>query len=389
MPAAILTSDQLRSSVAVMDRGTFVSWLTLQSIDGVGDRTLLKLVQAFGSPNAVLSAEQDELIQAGCSAELAGSIRRGLPTNVRQQIDKQITTAEQLKVRVLTLFDQSYPVRLRTIPDPPPLLYVSGTLSAQDDVAVAIVGGRQATPSGRVVTEEIAKDLAGTGVTIVSGLARGIDAAAHRGALAGKGRTIAVLGCGIDRTYPPEHQALRRSIETHGAVLSELPIGSSPLSHHFPRRNRIISGLSVGVLVSEAAKDSGSLITAKLALEQGREVFAVPGSVKEDACRGSNSLIKEGATLVERAQDILDEILPQIDARLRAALRVEAAPAPSQTPLRSEDSVVYEALSYEARSVDMVIETTGLNAAKVAASLLMLELLGRVRQLPGQQYIRL
>ena len=372
-----------------MDQGAFLSWLTLQSIDGVGDRTLLKLVQAFGSPHAVLSAEQDNLIQAGCSVELARSIRCGPPATLRQHLDKQIRIAEQLNIRVVTLFDRDYPARLRTIPDPPPLLYVSGTLSAQDDVAVAIVGGRRATPSGRVVTEEIAKDLAGTGVTIVSGLARGIDAAAHRGALAGKGRTIAVLGCGIDRTYPPEHQMLRRSIEAHGAVVSELPIGSSPLSHHFPRRNRIISGLSLGVLVSEAAKDSGSLITAKLALEQGREVFAVPGSVKEDACRGSNSLLKEGATLIERAQDILDGILPQIDARLRATLRVEAASALPHAPLKSEDSPVYEALSYEARSVDMVIETTGLSPAKVAASLLSLELSGRVRQLPGQQYIRL
>ena len=372
-----------------MDQGALVSWLTLQSIEGVGDRTLLKLVQAFGSPDAVLSAGQHDLVQAGCSSELAGSIRRGLPASVRQQIDKQIGTAEHLKIRVLTLFDRSYPARLKTIPDPPPLLYVSGTLSAQDDVAVAIVGGRRATPSGRVVTEEIAKDLAGTGVTVVSGLARGIDAAAHRGALAGKGRTIAVLGCGIDRTYPPEHQALRHSIEANGAVLSELPIGSSPLSHHFPRRNRIISGLSLGVLVSEAATDSGSLITAKLALEQGRDVFAVPGSVKESACRGSNGLIKEGAKLIERAQDILDEILPQIDARARAALRVEAARASSHAPLQREDGLVYEALSYEARPVDMVIESTGLSAAKVAASLLSLELSGHVRQLPGQQYIRL
>lgn len=371
-----------------MDQGALVSWLTLQSIDGVGDRTLLKLVQAFGSPNAVLSAEPGDLIQAGCSAELAGLIRRGPPATVRRQIDKQIATAEHLGVRVLTLFDRSYPARLRTIPDPPPVLYVSGALSARDDVAIAIVGGRRATPSGRVVTEEIAKELAGTGVTVVSGLARGIDAAAHRGALAGKGRTIAVLGCGIDRTYPPEHQALRRSIEAHGAVLSELPIGASPLSHHFPRRNRIISGLSLGVVVTEAAQDSGSLITAKLALEQGREVFAVPGSVKEEACRGSNGLIKEGATLIEQAQDILDGILPQIDTRLRATLCVETASAPTHAPLRGEDGVVYEALSYEARSVDMVIESTGLSVQKVAASLLSLELSGRVRQLPGQQYIR-
>jgi DNA processing protein len=372
-----------------MDAVSLTSWLVLQAIDGVGDRTLLRLIQAFGSPNAVLAATQDDLVQAGCSSDLAESLRRSPELKIRRQIDRQVQVVERLKVRIITLFDQSYPARLRTIPDPPPLLYVKGALLPQDDVAVAIVGGRRATPSGRIITEEIAQDLAGAGVTIVSGLARGIDAAAHRGALAGKGRTIAVLGCGIDRTYPPEHHPLRQSIESHGAVISELPIGSSPQSHHFPRRNRIISGLSLGVLVSEAATDSGSLITAKLALEQGREVFAVPGSVKEDACRGSNGLIKEGAKLIEGAQDILDEIVPQVDARLRARLSLGGAPSDSPAPLGKEDTLVYEALSYEARSVDAVIESTGLSAAQVAATLLSLELYGRVRQLPGQQYIRL
>ena len=372
-----------------MDKESLASWLTLQAVDGVGDRTLVKLVQAFGSPKAVLAAELGELIKAGCGPELAECVRRGPSPNVLQQIDRQIQTIERLKIRISTLFDPSYPARLRTIPDPPPLLYVSGALLPHDEVAVAIVGGRRATPSGRVVTEEIAKELAGGGVTVVSGLARGIDAAAHRGALDGKGRTIAVLGCGIDRTYPPEHQTLRRRIEAHGAVISELPIGASPLSHHFPRRNRIISGLSLGVLVSEAAKDSGSLITAKLALEQGRDVFAVPGPVREGACEGSNGLIKEGAKLVERAQDILDEIVPQIDARLRASLSAGGVREALRKPMGEEDGLVYEALSYEARSVDSVIESTGLNAAKVAASLISLELSGHVRQLPGQQYIRL
>jgi DNA processing protein len=372
-----------------MDAAALTSWLTLQAVDGVGDRTLLKLVQVFGSPKAVLAAGVDELVQAGCSAELAASVRRDQDPNIRREIDRQIKAAERLKIQVLTLFDSSYPARLRTIPDPPPVLYVSGALSALDDVAVAIVGGRRATPSGRAVTEEIAKELAGGGVTIVSGLARGIDAAAHRGALAGKGRTIAVLGCGIDRTYPPEHQQLRRTIEERGAVISELPIGASPLSHHFPRRNRIISGLSIGVLVSEAAKDSGSLITAKLALEQGRDVFAVPGPVKEEACRGSNGLIKEGAKLIERAQDILDEILPQLDARLRAELPSGVEPSVPREVLRKEDAVVYETLSYDARSIDTIIETTGLSPAQVSASLLSLELSGHVRQLPGQQYMRL
>jgi DNA processing protein len=275
---------------------------------------------------------------------------------------------------------------LRTIADPPPLLYVSGTLLQADEVAVAIVGGRRATPCGRLITEEIARELAGMGITIVSGLARGIDAAAHRGALAGQGRTIAVLGCGIDRTYPPEHETLRRHIEAQGAVVSELPVGAPPQSHHFPRRNRILSGLSMGVLVSEAAMNSGSLITAKLALEQGREVFAVPGLVKEEACRGSNGLIKAGAKLVERAQDILEEIIPQMDARMRAQVsRQESPPTLGRNRLGAEEALIYEVLACEAQSV---IERTGLSAAKVAATLLLLELSGHVRQLPGQQYIR-
>jgi DNA processing protein len=371
-----------------MDEAALTSWLMLQAIDGVGDRTLVKLIQAFGSTDAALAATTDDLLYAGCSPELAESIRRGADTTVRQQIDRQVKIIERLKVQTLTLFDPSYPSRLRAIPDPPPLLYMSGALIQQDDIAVAIVGGRRATASGRLLTEEIARDLSERGVTIVSGLARGIDAAAHRGAVAGKGRTIAVLGCGIDRTYPSEHHALRRNIESHGAVISELPIGAAPHSHHFPRRNRIISGLSLGVLVAEAATNSGSLITAKLALEQGREVFALPGSVKEDACRGSNRLIKEGAKLIEGAQDILEEILPQVDGRQRAMMRLEATALDAPAPLKRDDLLVYESLSYEAQSVDAVIERTGLSAAHVSAILLSLELSGRVRQLPGQQYIR-
>ena len=372
-----------------MDAAALNSWLALQTIDGIGDRTLLKVVRTFGSPVAVLQAARVDLIRAGCNPELAESIRRGPELKMCRQIERQLKVIERLKIRVLTVFDPSYPARLRMISDPPPLLYLSGTLEDRDDVAVAIVGGRRATQSGRLITEDIASKLARAGVTIVSGLARGIDAAAHRGALAGNGRTIAVMGCGIDRTYPTEHEALRRSIESHGVVMSELPIGASPLSHHFPRRNRIISGLSLGVLVSEAAAESGSLITAKLALEQGREVFAVPGSIREEACRGSNGLIKEGAKLIDQAQDILDEILPQIETGRRTALSAVKAEPDSREPLDREGALVYDALAYEARSVDTVIASTGLSASQVAATLLSLELLGRVRQLPGQQFVRL
>ncbi len=224
---------------------------------------------------------------------------------------------------------QLYPPRLTTIPDPPPLLYVSGSLERADHQAVAIVGSRKATAAGRLLTEELSRELASLGFTIVSGLARGIDAAAHRGALAGKGRTVAVLGCGIDRTYPPEHASLRKQIESDGAVIGELPLGSYPHGYHFPRRNRIISGMCLGVIVTEAAMDSGSLITARLAADQGREVFAVPGFVKNETSRGPNGLIKQGATLVETVDDVIEELLPQLNDSLRERLttRVSAGAA--------------------------------------------------------------
>jgi DNA processing protein len=267
-------------------------------------------------------------------------------------------------------------------------LYITGTLTEQDELAVAIVGARRATAAGRAMTEELSRDLAALGVTVVSGLARGVDAAAHRGALAAQGRTIAVLGCGIDRTYPPEHERLRRQIEERGAILSEAPVGAPPHSHHFPRRNRIISGLSLGVIVTEAAINSGSLITARLAAEQGREVFAVPGFVKEDTSRGTNALLKEGAGLIERAQDIIDAILPQLEPALRLRLQPSREKNERSDQLGKEEQLVYDALSYDSLTVDDVIVITGLSVSTVMASLLSLELRQRVRQLPGQRYLR-
>jgi DNA processing protein len=240
-----------------------------------------------------------------------------------------------------------------------------------------------------VLAEELACELAGMGFTIVSGLARGVDAAAHRGALAGKGRTLAVMGCGLDRTYPADHGQLRAAIERQGAVLSELPLGSAPHSYHFPRRNRIISGLSLGVVVTEAAVESGSLITARLAGEQGREVFAVPGFVKAENSRGPHSLLKDGARLVESAQDILDELLPQLDAAFRERLGARAEIERPMAQLGAEEAVVYDALSVLPQSVDDVIRRSGLPAAQVTALLLSLELKHCVRQLPGNEYVRL
>ena len=362
----------------------------LRAISGVGDAILLKLVQAFGSPDAVLSAPQMALEEVGCRVPLIEAIQRGPDSAAVERLDRELAELRDRQIRVLTYLDPEYPAPLKTIPDPPPLLYLQGTLLESDRQAVAIVGTRKVSAAGRVLAEELACELARMGFTIVSGLARGVDAAAHRGALAGQGRTLAVMGCGLDRTYPADHRQLRTAIERQGAVLSELPLGSAPHSYHFPRRNRIISGLSLGVVVTEATVESGSLITARLAGEQGREVFAVPGFVKAENSRGPNSLLKDGARLVESAQDILDELLPQLDAtfreRLGARAGVDRQPA---ARLGTDEALVYDALSVLPQSVDDVIRRSGLPAAQVAALLLSLELKNCIRQLPGNEYVRL
>jgi len=370
-----------------MTKPVLESWLRLCAIEGVGDLTVLRLVQAWHSPDAVLRASRDELIQSGCSQQLADAIRREPDSSARRSLHRELKAIEREHIEVRSVLDQTYPARLRMIADPPPLLYITGSLTDQDEIAVAIVGARRATAAGRAMTEELSRDLAKAGVTVVSGLARGVDAAAHRGALSAQGRTIAVLGCGIDRTYPPEHERLRRQIEEQGAVLSEVPMGAPPHSHHFPRRNRIISGLSIGVVVTEAAVGSGSLITARLATEQGREVFAVPGFVKEDTSRGTNALLKEGAALVERAQDVIDAILPQLEPALRLRLEPFHEKREQSRHLSKEEQRVHDVLSYDPRTVDDVIASTGLSVSIVIASLLSLELSQRIKQLPGQRYL--
>jgi len=371
-----------------MTRVVLESWLRLRAIDGVGDLTALRLVRVWHSPDAVLRASHDDLIQSGCSLQLANAIRRGPDSPACRSLERELDAIERGRIEVRSVLDPTYPRRLKMIADPPPLLYITGALTEQDELAVAIVGARRATAAGRVMTEELSHDLAALGVTVVSGLARGVDAAAHRGALAAQGRTIAVLGCGIDQTYPPEHERLRRQIEERGAILSEVPVGAPPHSHHFPRRNRIISGLSLGVIVTEAAINSGSLITARLAAEQGREVFAVPGFVKEATSRGTNALLKEGAALIEHAQDVIDAVMPQLEPALRLRLQPFREKNVRGDHLGKEEQLVYDALSYEPLTVDDVIVTTGLSVPTVMASLLSLELRQRVRPLPGQRYLR-
>jgi DNA processing protein len=319
----------------------------------------------------------------------AQAIRQGTDEKAERGIDRELALVGQLGFSMVTFLDAAYPTRLKLIPDPPPLLYVSGSLESRDRHAVAIVGSRHATVAGRLVTERLSRDLAASGFTIVSGLARGVDAAAHRGALEAGGRTVAVLGCGLDRTYPSEHQALRKQIEANGAVVAELPLGAYPHGYHFPRRNRIISGMSLGVVVTEAALQSGSLITARLAAEQGREVFAVPGTVTAENSRGPNGLIKQGAKLVEHVADVIDELLPQIDAPFRE--RLQSRP-PTQAGAKPElgkgEAVIHALLTADPLHIDDLIARTGLPAADVAGLLLALELKGAVRQLPGHSFVR-
>jgi DNA processing protein len=294
---------------------------------------------------------------------------------------------------ILNLADERYPERLRAIHDPPAVLYCDGVPEPQDRQAVALVGSRKATPYGLRVTEALAGELSRLRFTIVSGFARGIDAAAHRAALAAGGRTIAVLGCGLDVDYPPGHKSLHAEIAASGAVLTEFEPGTPPLAAHFPRRNRIISGLALGVVVIEAAEDSGSLITARLALEQGREVFAVPGPIEAPTSRGPHSLLKQGAKLVEKVEDIVEELLPQLEHTL--TLTPTLSPRgrgkgegefPEPKSLSPEERTILELLSREPRHLDELTEQSSLAAADVARILLGLELKALVRQFPGQQY---
>ena len=271
-------------------------------------------------------------------------------------------------------------------------MYYTGSFQDCDQQALAIVGARKGSHAGRAFTRTLSGDLAALGFTIVSGLARGIDADAHQGALAAAGRTLAVLGCGIDRTYPPEHHILRQQIEQHGAVFSEFPMGTSPQSFHFPQRNRIISGLSLGVIVTEATLKSGSLITARMALEQNREVFAVPGNVTHPLSHGPHGLIQQGAKLVQEPWDIVEEILPMLEPSFRENLERRHNEVETQTTtlvLGPEEQHLFDRIPLEPISLDELITQGSYSSSEVMSILLSLEMKGLIKQVPGLQYVRI
>ena len=356
------------------ERDEWAAWVALKMVPGVGNILALGLVRAFGTPRAVFAARDPDLQCAGVRREVRAALRRFARWG---EAEAQVGRLERTGGRLVTWDDASYPALLRQIHDPPLFLHVLGELSVADTTAIAVVGSRDASPYGRHLTAIIAEGLASRGITVVSGLARGIDAAAHDAALRAGGRTVAVLGSGIDVVYPSEHHRLHMLIARTGAVVSEYPMGAQPDAENFPARNRIISGLSLGTVVVEATERSGSLITAHCAAEQGREVFAVPGPVGART-RGTHQLLRQGAALAESADDVLREIAPH--------LRIAAPAVPAA--LNDLETAIVAQLDTAPRSVDEVITRTGLSAGTVLETLLVLELRGVVRQLPGQCFAR-
>lgn len=361
-------------------------WIALSAVNGVGPALFRRLLEYFETPGRVLSAALDELLAVrGMGEEIARSIRGDACRRFAEAELQRLEAAGD--VRLVTFLDADYPRRLFEIGSPPPLLYCKGALP-QWEPAVALVGSRRPTRDGLKSAERLASELAAAGLLVVSGLARGIDTAAHRGALAGGGQTVAVLGCGVDVPYPPENGALSERIAAQGCLLSEFPLTTQPLAEHFPRRNRIISGLSRGVLVVEAAEQSGSLITARYALDQGREVLAVPGPITVASCKGSNRLIKEGAALVDSVEDVLLAlgVTPQPSAGQLSLLGPALEQPLPRCRLTPREAAVYELLAQGPRHLDEITAALELTAGEVSAMVLGLELKGLLTQLPGSHY---
>lgn len=357
--------------------------LALLHMPGIGPKRYRALIEFFGSAVQALQADPESLHLLGIPAAVIATWTKPDWAGVEMDLHWLALPDHHL----LELGDAHYPSRLAQIIDPPPLLFVQGDLDVLTMPALAMVGSRHPSAGGIRNAHEFAKHLVGYGLTIVSGLAVGIDAAAHEGALEGGGLTIAVCGTGLDRVYPSVNAKLAQRIAREGALISEFPIGTKPLSQNFPRRNRIISGLSVGLLVVEAAPQSGSLISARMAMEQGREVFAIPGSIHNPLARGCHALIRQGAKLVETAADILEELAPQISINTaipKSALTIKETVA----EISDEQSHLLDIMGYEAISVDDMVERSGLTAEEVSSMLLLLELQGLIEASPGGLYNR-
>ncbi len=350
-------------------------WVGFSLIPGIGHVRLTRLENHFGDLEKAWRAGSADLKKSGLDSSSVRAI-----TSRRPQIslEAEMDKLDRYGVKVLTWHDPDYPPRIKEIHDYPPVLYVRGSLLPEDEWCLAVVGTRRATVYGRQVTEEIVADLARNKITIVSGLARGIDSIAHRSALEAGGRTIAVCGCGLDIVYPAENAGLARRIIQQGALISEYPLGTRPRADNFPRRNRIMSGLSLGVLVTEAGKTSGAMITANLALEQNRDVFAIPGSILSPASNGTNHLIQEGAKLVSDYNDILEELnLTAVAHQMEIRAIV---------PASDTEALLLKQLSAEPAHIDELCRSTGLSISEISSTLAMMELKGMVKQVGSMNY---
>jgi len=345
-------------------------------VKGIGSVRLRTLLDAFGDAQQAWTASSQALRQAGLSDKLVENLER-LRADV--SLEGVWEDIQAQGIEVLTWQDDGYPTRLRDLDNAPPVLYLRGAITPDDDWAVAIVGTRRATSYGRQVTERIARELAHNGVTVVSGMARGIDGVAHRAALDAGGRTLAVLGSGVDRIYPPEHRRLAEDIISRGALVSDYPPGTPPDGRNFPPRNRIIAGLSLATVVVEAGRRSGALITSDFALEQGREVFAVPGNVIAPQSRGTNRLIQQGAHPLLDPKEILET--------LELSMLTEQRQARTVLPSNPSEAQVFDVLGYESMHVDEIQVQTGMPIEEVTATLAMMELKGMVRKVGGMRYM--
>jgi len=358
--------------------------LRLSLTRGLGPIAQTRLRNHFGSATRIFQASRQELLAVeGIGPKLAGAISRQKNSD---QVQEELKACRNLNVSLICLDDTRYPDNLREIPDPPQLLYVRGALTDSDRLGVGIVGSRRCTLYGRQQAERFARDLAAAGVTIISGLARGIDACAHRGAMEANGRTIAVLGTGVGHIYPPEHEPLSEEVISHGALVSESCLRQAPVPGLFPQRNRIISGLSQGVLIVEAARNSGALHTARHALEQGRDVFTIPGRLDSAASEGCHDLIRDGAQLVRHVDDILETLGPLTQPTV--SVEGQTVLTPRELNLNDQERELLDLIPLEPGTVDEVLRSADVDDARVLSTLTVLEMKRLIRRLPGGYVVR-
>lgn len=358
----------------------FEALVSLNLIPQIGSVRLMELLEHFGEPQKIFKS---------CFRDLRLILSQRLAENIvsfdSKCLENDLALARKLGVNIVTCFDPEYPQMLKEIPGKPIVLYVLGSITAQDNSAIGIVGSRRASFYGLSNAEKFAVELSAHGITIVSGMARGVDTYAHRGALKAKGRTIAVMGSGFNQIYPAENADLSREIASSGAVISEFSMDTKPLPGNFPRRNRLISGLSLGVLITEAAKNSGALITADFALEQGREVFALPGRIDALGSMGANALLKQGAKLVTCCDDILEEL--NLDTGRN--VKIESLDRKQEVVFEKEENQLYACITQQPLAVDDLIQKSALSSSRVLSLILKLQFKKLIRALPGKQFVRI